>query len=31
VDLTDKGFLYANNSPNKLKAEIKKAIEGMLK
>jgi hypothetical protein len=31
ADLTDKGFLYANNSPNKLKAEIKKAIEGMLK
>ena len=31
VDLTDKGFLYANNSPEKLKAEIKKAIEGFLK
>jgi len=31
VDLTDKGFLYANNSPEKLKAEIKKAIDGMLK
>jgi hypothetical protein len=30
-DLTDKGFLYANNSPDKLKAEIKKAIDGMLK
>ena len=24
VDLTDKGFMYANNSPEKLKAEIKK-------
>ena len=31
VDLTDKGFLYANNSPDKLKAEIKKAIDGMMK
>jgi hypothetical protein len=31
VDLTDKGFLYANNSPEKLKAEIKKAVDGMLK
>jgi len=31
VDLTDKGFLYANNSPEKLKAEIKKAIDEMLK
>ena len=31
VDLTDKGFLYANNSPAKLKAEIKKAVDGMLK
>jgi len=31
VDLTDKGFLYANNSPDKLKAEIKKAVDGMLK
>ncbi|MEI6883922.1 MAG: nitrophenyl compound nitroreductase subunit ArsF family protein [Bacteroidota bacterium] len=26
VNLTDKGFLYANESPDKLKAEIKKAI-----
>jgi hypothetical protein len=31
VDLTDKGFMYANNSPEKLKAEIKKAIDGILK
>jgi hypothetical protein len=31
IDLTDKGFLYANNSPEKLKAEIKKTIDGMLK
>jgi hypothetical protein len=31
VDLTDKGFLYANNSPEKLKAEIKKAVDGLLK
>ena len=31
VDLTEKGFLYANNSPEKLKAEIKKAIDEMLK
>jgi hypothetical protein len=31
VDLTDKGFMYANNSPEKLKAEIKKAIDAILK
>ena len=31
VDLTDKGFLYANNSPEKLKAEIKKVVDGMIK
>jgi hypothetical protein len=31
VDLTDKGFLYANNSPEKLIAEIKKTIDGLLK
>ena len=31
ADLTDKGFLYANNSPDKLKAEIKKAVDGFLK
>ncbi len=31
VDLTDKGFLYANDSPDKLKAEITKTIDEMLK
>ena len=31
IDLTDKGFMYANNSPEKLKAEIKKAVDGMRK
>jgi len=31
VDLTDKGFLFANDKPEKLKAEIKKAVDGMLK
>lgn len=31
MDLTDKGFMYANNSPEKLTAEIKKAIDEMLK
>jgi hypothetical protein len=31
IDLTDKGFLWANNSPEKLKAEIKKAVEGLMK
>ncbi|MEI6435740.1 MAG: nitrophenyl compound nitroreductase subunit ArsF family protein [Bacteroidota bacterium] len=31
VELTDKGFLYANDSPEKLKAEIKKAVESLLK
>ena len=31
VDLTEKGFMYANNSPEKLKAEIKKVIDEMLK
>lgn len=31
VDLTDKGFMYANNSPDKLKAEIKKVIDDLLK
>ncbi len=31
VDLTDKGFLYANNSPEKLKAELRKTIDEMLK
>ncbi len=31
INLTDKGFLYANDSPQKLKAEIKKAVEGRVK
>ena len=31
IDLTEKGFMYANNNPDKLKEEIKKAIDGMLK
>jgi hypothetical protein len=31
VDLTDKGFMYANESPDKLKAEIKKAINSLQK
>jgi hypothetical protein len=31
VDLTEKGFLYANDSPEKLKAEIKKAVDGLMK
>jgi hypothetical protein len=31
ADLTDKGFMYANDSPDKLKAEIKKAVDGFLK
>ena len=30
VDLTDKGFMYAKSSPEKLKAEIKKTIDTML-
>jgi len=30
VDLTDKAFLYANGSPEKLKAEIRKAVEKVL-
>jgi hypothetical protein len=30
VDLTDKGFMYANESPAKLKTEIRKAVDGML-
>jgi hypothetical protein len=31
VNLTDKGFMYANNSPDKLKAEIKKAVNDLMK
>ena len=31
VDLTNQGFMYAVNNPDKLKAEIKTTIDGMLK
>ena len=31
VDLTEKGFMYANDKPEKLTAEIKKAVDEMLK
>lgn len=31
IDLTDKAFMYATSSPEKLQAEIKTAIDGMLK
>ncbi len=31
VDLTEKGFLYANNNPEKLQAEIKKTVDSLLK
>ena len=31
VDLTDKGFLYASGSPDKLKAEIRKAVDSLIK
>ena len=31
VDLTEKGFMYANNNPEKLTAEIKKTVDGLLK
>ncbi len=30
IDLTDKGFMYAKSSPDKLKAEVKKTIDAML-
>jgi len=30
IDLTDKAFMYAKSSPDKLKAEVKKAIDGIL-
>ena len=30
VDLTDKGFMYAKSSPEKLKAEVKKTIDALL-
>ena len=29
VDLTDKAFMYATTTPDKLQAEIKKAIDGL--
>lgn len=31
VDLTEKGFMYARNRPDALKAELKKAIDQLLK
>ena len=31
VDLTEKGFMYANNNPEKLTAEIKKAVDDFQK
>lgn len=31
VDLTEKGFMYANNNPEKLTVEIKKAVDGLMK
>ena len=30
IDLTDKGFMYAKNSPDKLKTEVKKTVDSML-
>lgn len=30
IDLTDKGFMYAKSSPEKLKAEVKKTIDALL-
>ncbi len=30
IDLTDKGFMYAKSTPEKLKAEVKKTIEALL-
>jgi len=30
VDLTEKGFMYAKSSPEKLKAELKKVIDPLL-
>jgi len=30
IDLTDKGFMYAKSSPDKLKAEVKKTIDALL-
>lgn len=31
IDLTDKGFMYAYSKPEKLKEELKKAIDPLLK
>lgn len=31
IDLTDIGFMYAKSNPDKLKAELKKAIDPLLK
>ncbi len=31
IDITDKGFMYAVNDPNKLKAEIKSHLEKFIK
>ena len=31
IDLTDTGFMYAKSNPEKLKAELKKAIDPLLK
>lgn len=30
IDLTDKGFMYAKNSPDKLKTEVKKTVDSLL-
>jgi exosortase/archaeosortase len=30
IDLTEKGFMYAKSSPDKLKAELKKVIDPLL-
>lgn len=30
IDLTDKGFMYARSSPDKLKAEVKRTIDALL-
>jgi len=31
VDLTDQGFMYARSKPEKLKAELKRVVDAMLK
>lgn len=30
IDLTDKGFMYAKSSPDKLKTEVKKTVDTLL-